>query len=163
MFCINCGNKLNEKASFCPNCGTKVVDKKEEKKEEKVEEKNEKVNQTVVNNNATTVSDADKKLSTTLTIISIICHYGVAAVLGTISSILDEIRMTNSSYMVSGSLMILSYLASFVLVIIAIVKNKKNKFPIIMLIVYIAEIFIFIIGLVILYAACIYACENFPY
>ncbi len=160
MFCKNCGNKLNEKASFCPNCGTKV----EEKKVEKVEEKKETPTVNTTNNGTTNVvNDSDKKLSTTLTVISIICHYGIAAVLGTISSILDEIRIANSFYMVSGSLMILSYLASFVLVIIAIVKNKKNKFPIIMLIVYIAEIFIFIIGLVILYAACIYACENFPY
>ena len=160
MFCKNCGNKLNEKASFCPNCGTKV----EEKKVEKVEEKKETSTVNTANNGTTNeVNDSDKKLSTTLTVISIICHYGIAAVLGTISSILDEIRITNSFYMVSGSLMILSYLASFVLVIIAIVKNKKNKFPIIMLIVYIAEILIFIIGLVILYAACIYACENFPY
>lgn len=160
MFCKNCGNKLNEKASFCPNCGTKV----EEKKVEKVEEKKETPTVNTANNGTTNVvNDSDKKLSTTLTVISIICHYGIAAVLGTISSIIDEIRITNSFYMVSGSLMILSYLASFVLVIIAIVKNKKNKFPIIMLIVYIAEILIFIIGLVILYAACIYACENFPY
>ena len=160
MICEKCGNKLNEKASFCPNCGTKV----EEKKVEKVEEKQETPTVNTANNGTTNVvNDSDKKLSTTLTVISIICHYGIAAVLGTISSILDEIRITNSFYMVSGSLMILSYLASFVLVIIAIVKNKKNKFPIIMLIVYIAEILIFIIGLVILYAACIYACENFPY
>lgn len=31
MYCVNCGNKLENNYNFCPKCGTKIVEVKEEK------------------------------------------------------------------------------------------------------------------------------------
>ncbi len=39
MFCVNCGNKLEEEWKVCPECGTEVIKQKEEKKIEILEKR----------------------------------------------------------------------------------------------------------------------------
>ena len=156
MICEKCGNKLNEKASFCPNCGTKV----EEKKVEKVEEKQETPTVNTANNGTTNVvNDSDKKLSTTLTVISIICHYGVTMAVEFFGTLLLP-KTNNILNFILDTLLFGSYLASYVLVIMAIIKGKKYSFPIIILIIYILEIFVIIITLLLVFSFCEYVIKS---
>lgn len=41
MFCMNCGNKLEEDSRFCTVCGVNVKEKNDVKEERKPEEKNQ--------------------------------------------------------------------------------------------------------------------------
>ncbi len=157
MFCSNCGNKLNKESTFCPNCGTKVERKDEEKKTIN-NESSEAVSAPVTNtNNSSSQSSPEltKKVNN-LCIISLICYFGVPLIL---SAFYTASESTNSVILgaITSFLSLFSfgsYIAAIVLMIVARVKDPKNTFAKVLMIVYIVLFVIELLALLFFIAAC---------
>lgn len=149
MYCKNCGKKIEDGKLECANCGTKVEDK-------------EKINEgEIVNNVSPSVNDnsiksvEDEKNANLLCVISLILYFGSSALTGLLYYV------SAFSGMSVASITSICPLAGIVLMIIARVKYPKNKFAKILMWIYIILTILTIVSVVILFAACIYACSNF--
>ena len=118
MFCSNCGNELNENDIFCQKCGTKrMINPKTETKNKKI------------------VSKSDKTLSIILTIVALIFHYVIPFVLFKFDRKLSNLSDYSDIIFKIGFL--LSVLVSYILIIIALVKNSSNVVAILTLVLFI--------------------------
>lgn len=145
MYCKNCGNKLENDDVFCTNCGTK----KDDTSDNSIVEDTKKVE---VNNNE--MSPEDTKNANLLCIISLILTFASDLIAGIITVVfppLGELLM---------SITPLCNLAGLVLMIVARVKYPKSKFAKILMWIYIGLFIFSIVAIVLIVAACFYACST---
>ena len=143
MYCKNCGEKIEDGRSECDSCKISIDEKEEVKKSE------------VIDNKIDLEKDKeDEKNANLLCVISLILYFGS----GTISGIFAVLSSVSGTYI--SSFTGLCPLAGIVLMIIARVKYPKNKFAKILMWIYIILTLISIIAVIIVIAACVYACGN---
>lgn len=148
MYCKNCGEKVEDGKLECTKCGTKVEDKVEMDKAEIVN------NSSSSNNDNSIPSAEDEKNANLLCVISLILYFGSSA----ISGLLYSISSVSGSYVANiGGL---CPLAGIVLMIIARVKYPKNRFAKVLMWIYIILTILAIVTVILIFAACIYACSS---
>lgn len=141
MYCRNCGTKIEDNESFCTNCGTPKTDINNEVPT-KVEVKNDEM------------SPEDTKNANLLCILSLVLTFGSDAILGIIMVIFPPIGT------ILSSISPLCNLAGLVLMIVARVKYPKSKFAKVLMWVYIILFILGILAIVLIIAACMYACGT---
>lgn len=111
------------------------------------------------------------KKANILCIISLVLRvapYVLTTITGTFNRLFENVDLSSISQMSNMATLAISaatsgtYIASWVLVIIAKVKFKESKFAKILLIIYICELVLTVIAVVVLVIWCMVACRNFP-
>ena len=153
MNCQKCGTIINDGDSFCTQCGTPV----------KIETSNEKI---VTNQPEQSKDVFDENIKgNKLCILSLILKYAVGFIGGGIIELFSNIFPSVSDSvadLIFGTLFSLvgiSSLAAFVLMVVVRVKYPKNTFGKVLMWIYIVEIILAIIAIVLIFLMCM-ACAN---
>lgn len=148
MYCINCGSQVNDDDKFCLRCG--ALQKGDLQPNQVVITRNNVEPQQVAYEKTNT--PADNHLANVLCIISLCLYFVAPSMFTFLSACFDE-----SFPALSGLFMLISissFLAAYVLMIIARVKCPKSTFAKVVMWIYIALLILGIITWVIIFAAC---------
>ena len=158
MFCNQCGKKLRKTDVYCPECGSK----------NEIEGNNEAqyTNNQMPNNVQVELDKHGEKRyikgmenDTAICILSLILMYGVPFI-SVILSILSVIPIIGILTTIVNMLLAFAPLAALALAIYARVHYKESRFAKILLIVYIVEAVLAIIGTIIIIIGCVNVLES---
>ena len=145
MYCTNCGKELKESDQYCPECGLKVENKKEGKK---------KATKVVDNITEEKQYVSGMKNDTLLCVISLVCMYGMGLINLALLAISNALPSVEGFISFLRGLSGLGPIAAWVLVIYARVHYKDSKFAKTLLIIYIIQAALVIVGVILLIATC---------
>lgn len=149
MYCINCGSQVNDDDKFCLRCG--AVQKGDLQPNQVVIARTNIAPQPVAYEKTNTPED--NHLANVLCIISLCLYFVLPGLLSGIYAGLESFLPEAVSLMI-GFLDILSFLAAYVLMIIARVKCPKSTFAKVVMWIYIALLILGILTWIIIFAAC---------